>query len=295
MSSHRRFAAAELKRTSPSPRVVSSESDDDVPEVSHPSQPRAASPRGDVVQDDLRGVLEAEAGGFATFDDDPSGLLGLRRIDTAETLTDAAHPWSFDRPSLGEARQVTPDASPRPVFFACSAPAAPPLPSVASLPFTALPGLAAAPTPPEMARALPGFAPAPAAGPYDFDAPDACLFPDLGPAPGAGTFDALLGGAAAPPPSSPRAGQGRGKKRLPPRPAPKPSSSNGRPGWIGAYSPEARKRRVARFHGKRARRVWTKRVKYDVRKNFAETRLRVKGRFVKKEEEDLLKDLVGVV
>jgi len=32
-----------------------------------------------------------------------------------------------------------------------------------------------------------------------------------------------------------------------------------------------------------------------VRKNFAETRLRVKGRFVKKEEEDLLKDLVGVV
>ena len=82
----------------------------------------------------------------------------------------------------------------------------------------------------------------------------------------------------------------------PPRPAPKPSSSsNGRPGWIGAYSPEARKRRVARFHGKRARRVWTKRVKYDVRKNFAETRLRVKGRFVKKEEEDLLKDLVGVV
>ena len=31
-----------------------------------------------------------------------------------------------------------------------------------------------------------------------------------------------------------------------------------RPGWIGAYSPEARKRRIARFHGKRARRVWTK-------------------------------------
>jgi len=46
---------------------------------------------------------------------------------------------------------------------------------------------------------------------------------------------------------------------------------------------------------RRRRRVWTKRVKYDVRKNFAETRLRVKGRFVKKEEEDLLKDLVGVV
>jgi len=280
-------AASDLKRTSPSPRVVSSESDDDVPEVSYPSQPKVAVPRGDVVEatgDDLRGVLEAEAGGFATFDDDPSGLLGLRRIDTAETTLVEAHPWSFERPSLSsETRQVTPDASPRPVFFACSAPAAPPLPSVASLPFVPLPGLAAGPTPPEMARALP------TAGPYAFDAPDACLFPD-------GTFDALLGGAAAPAPS-PRAGQGRGKKRLPPRPAPKPSSSssNGRPGWIGAYSPEARKRRIARFHGKRARRVWTKRVKYDVRKNFAETRLRVKGRFVKKEEEDLLKDLVGVV
>jgi len=81
-----------------------------------------AVPRGDVVEatgDDLRGVLEAEAGGFATFDDDPSGLLGLRRIDTAETTLVEAHPWSFERPSLSsETRQVTPDASPRPVFFA---------------------------------------------------------------------------------------------------------------------------------------------------------------------------------
>ena len=79
----------------------------------------------------------------------------------------------------------------------------------------------------------------------------------------------------------------------PPRPLPKPSSG-GRPGWIGAYSPEARKRRIARFHGKRARRVWTKRVKYDVRKDFASTRPRVEGRFAKKEEEDLLK-LIGAL
>ena len=88
MSSHRRFAAAELKRTSPSPRVVSSESDDDVPEVSYPSQPKVAVPRGDVVEttgDDLRGVLEAEAGGFATFDDDPSGLLGLARRASSDS------------------------------------------------------------------------------------------------------------------------------------------------------------------------------------------------------------------
>ncbi len=43
---------------------------------------------------------------------------------------------------------------------------------------------------------------------------------------------------------------------------------------------------------KRKRRVWTKRVKYDVRKNFADSRLRVKGRFVKKEDEVLLRELV---
>ena len=41
-------------------------------------------------------------------------------------------------------------------------------------------------------------------------------------------------------------------------------------------------------------RVWKKSVQYDVRKNFADTRLRVKGRFVKKEDEVLLKELVGL-
>jgi len=49
-----------------------------------------------------------------------------------------------------------------------------------------------------------------------------------------------------------------------------------------------------RFLEKRNRRVWTKKVKYDVRKNFADSRLRVKGRFVKKEDEELLRDLIGM-
>ena len=40
--------------------------------------------------------------------------------------------------------------------------------------------------------------------------------------------------------------------------------------------------------------AWKKSVQYDVRKNFADTRLRVKGRFVKKEDEVLLKELVGL-
>jgi len=62
-------------------------------------------------------------------------------------------------------------------------------------------------------------------------------------------------------------------------------------GYIGAYSPEQRKVRIQRFNEKRHRRVWTKKVKYDVRKNFADSRLRVKGRFVKKEDEELMREL----
>jgi len=65
-------------------------------------------------------------------------------------------------------------------------------------------------------------------------------------------------------------------------------------GWVGAYSPESRKMRIDRFMKKRNHRVWTKKVKYDVRKNFADSRLRVKGRFVKKEDELLMRDLLSL-
>ena len=65
-------------------------------------------------------------------------------------------------------------------------------------------------------------------------------------------------------------------------------------GWVGAYSPESRKIRIERFMAKRDNRVWTKKVKYDVRKNFADSRLRVKGRFVKKEDELLMRDLMSL-
>jgi hypothetical protein len=47
-------------------------------------------------------------------------------------------------------------------------------------------------------------------------------------------------------------------------------------GFIGAYTPEQRRARIDKFIEKRGRRVWTKKVKYDVRKNFADSRLRVK-------------------
>jgi hypothetical protein len=47
---------------------------------------------------------------------------------------------------------------------------------------------------------------------------------------------------------------------------------------VGTYSPEARRERISRFVEKRKARVWTKKVKYDVRKNFADSRIRVKVR-----------------
>lgn len=52
---------------------------------------------------------------------------------------------------------------------------------------------------------------------------------------------------------------------------------------------------ACRFLEKRRKRVWARKVKYDVRKSFADSRLRVKGRFVKKEDEELLRDLMQMV
>jgi CCT motif len=65
-------------------------------------------------------------------------------------------------------------------------------------------------------------------------------------------------------------------------------------GWVGAYSPESRKVRIERFLSKRNHRVWSKTIKYDVRKNFADSRLRVKGRFVRKEDESLMRELMSL-
>lgn len=69
---------------------------------------------------------------------------------------------------------------------------------------------------------------------------------------------------------------------------------DGPEGWVGAYSPDSRQLRVNRFLEKRNHRVWVKKVKYDVRKNFADSRLRVKGRFVKKEDEMLMRELMSL-
>ena len=63
---------------------------------------------------------------------------------------------------------------------------------------------------------------------------------------------------------------------------------------IGRYSPESRRKRIERFLEKRRRRIWRKRIKYDVRKNFADSRLRVKGRFVRKEDEEQLREYMAI-
>ena len=64
--------------------------------------------------------------------------------------------------------------------------------------------------------------------------------------------------------------------------------------FTGIYSPRTRRKRVERYLLKRKSRVWSKKIKYNVRKNFADSRLRVKGRFVKKEDETLLRDLMEI-
>ncbi|KAL4172203.1 hypothetical protein KRP22_007370 [Phytophthora ramorum] len=65
-------------------------------------------------------------------------------------------------------------------------------------------------------------------------------------------------------------------------------------GWIGSYSPTSRRKRIQRFLKKRQERVWLKEVKYDVRKDFADKRMRVKGRFVAREDEKTMRELLSL-
>ena len=55
---------------------------------------------------------------------------------------------------------------------------------------------------------------------------------------------------------------------------------------IGAYTKEQRRVLIANFRAKRQRRVWRKQIKYDCRKKLADTRPRVKGRFVSRDADD---------
>lgn len=53
-----------------------------------------------------------------------------------------------------------------------------------------------------------------------------------------------------------------------------------------------RRATLERFYAKRLTRVWKKKVKYGVRKDFADQRMRVRGRFVRKEDEEMLREVV---
>lgn len=60
--------------------------------------------------------------------------------------------------------------------------------------------------------------------------------------------------------------------------------------WVGAYSPDSRRKRISRFLERRKQLVWEKKVTYDdARKEVADRRLRVAGRFEKREASWLAK------
>lgn len=61
-----------------------------------------------------------------------------------------------------------------------------------------------------------------------------------------------------------------------------PSSVTGR---IGAYTLKERRKKLERYLEKRTRRIWDRNVRYQCRKNIAVNRLRVRGRFISREEE----------
>ncbi len=70
-------------------------------------------------------------------------------------------------------------------------------------------------------------------------------------------------------------------------------------GRVGIYTPQQRLLIMNRYRTKRTNRQWKKVVRYDCRKNLADTRLRIKGRFVRRDSEEakayfnnLKKDLV---
>lgn len=78
---------------------------------------------------------------------------------------------------------------------------------------------------------------------------------------------------------------GLGSSNAPPNNVPFANTSPPGQDSIGTYTAAERRARIARFLEKRSRRVYGKRVVYSIRKDFANSRTRVKGRFVKKGEE----------
>jgi len=53
---------------------------------------------------------------------------------------------------------------------------------------------------------------------------------------------------------------------------------------IGRLTFEERQQKIRRYRAKRSKRIWQKRINYSCRKRVADNRIRIKGRFVSKEE-----------
>ncbi|EKU22880.1 hypothetical protein NGA_0445710, partial [Nannochloropsis gaditana CCMP526] len=77
------------------------------------------------------------------------------------------------------------------------------------------------------------------------------------------------------------AGAGSGAGSILPHMLAKYSDVYNKHGRIGIYTRDERDAIIARFREKRQRRVWKKKIRYSCRKNLADKRVRVKGRFVK--------------
>lgn len=69
---------------------------------------------------------------------------------------------------------------------------------------------------------------------------------------------------------------------------PKPTNSYSSGKKIGTISIEERKLKVQKFLEKRKRRIFKKRISYACRKRVADSRVRVKGRFVTKEQAEAM-------
>jgi len=54
---------------------------------------------------------------------------------------------------------------------------------------------------------------------------------------------------------------------------------------------QLRKEKVARYLAKKKSRIWNRKISYECRKRFADTRVRVQGRFITKVEQEVLMGL----
>lgn len=57
---------------------------------------------------------------------------------------------------------------------------------------------------------------------------------------------------------------------------------------IGRFTLQERYVKIKKFKEKKQNRIWQKKVSYDCRKQVADKRLRIKGRFIRKEDQKKL-------